>query len=214
MPPQPDPLRRFWRGALLSLPGALAFWWFIAVGYLGALLAPLVGWSLSLSVPHLVVELVPVGLDWTLITTLSPIDSPLDLLALQIPPVRFTASFALFWGLVLATPIPWGERGYQLLTGTAFVMMPLVVMMISLFALFRIGLYLNHTPIVGQMPPEQWYLGAPFPGWIYHLLGVGRQLSALVLPMVLPVLAWAAFNGEVINRVLLSRLRQRPETTA
>lgn len=197
--PPPSPLPRFALRVLLVMPVVILVWWYgmrwPLLEALGRLVEPGARWLMS----GYIVDMVSQGGMWQFRTTFAPLGKPLDVVAIGLPPSRFTVAFPLLWGLVLATP--GARRLWQLGVGT-LVLIPAVVAMLLVFLQFRIGLYVNHQAIVALQPPEFYVDALPFPQWAYYLMAVGRQLAVLVLPTLIPLLLWGTFNRTFIRRLI------------
>lgn len=193
-------------GALLALAATLALWWFWLGHYLAASLLFPVGLVLQGLAPD---EMLGLGFrretGFVLLTTLAPLNQPAVLAEVPIQLTRFTFIFPLFWGLVLATPVAVGKRLRQLFVGTTLVLFPCAVLMTAMYALFKLGLTINHQAYLTELPPPYYVLHLPYPDWLYHLLGVGRQLALLVMPTMVPLLAWGGFNHELLRAALPTR---------
>jgi hypothetical protein len=203
MPPKPPALRRFVLGLLISLPLALAVWWFLARGLMIWGLEPITELLLRALWPQWGLNLVRAGTGWVVETTVPILGRPLQSATVTLAPTRFTAAFALFWALVLATP--GAQRLRQLLWGTFAAMLPLVLLMIVLYFQFKLALIINHQPTLTANPPAYYALALPYPEWQYHLIGVGRQLALLVLPTLGPLVIWGVFNRQFLGTFVGAR---------
>lgn len=189
----------------------LALWWYALVPYLSAALILPGGMLLHGLAPDVILGIEAVqGLGWMILTTLAPLERPLDLLQFRPEMDRFTVSFPLYWGLVLATPVRLRERLYQIFIGTFLLIFPCVLAMATLNALFPIALMIQHQSVLAQIPPSFYVAHLPYSDWAFHLLGVGRQLSLLVLPTTVPLLVWGAFNLDTIRGSLQKKRRGTP----
>lgn len=189
----------------------LALWWYVLVPYLSAALVLPTSILLRGLEPDAILGIEALqGEGWMILTTLAPLERPLDLLRFNFDPTRFTVVFPLYWGLVLATPIKLPERMYQGFIGTFLLILPGALAMSTLFALFQFALLIQHQPALTQIPPPFYVAHLPYPTWVYHLLGVGRQLSLLVLPTTLPLLTWGIFNLDAIRSTLQKKGRCTP----
>lgn len=188
------------------MPASLAFWWFLGLDYCVLALRQgvevVIQWIMAQHLLGLEVK----SSAWVLMTDLSPIDNPLVLLGILISPNRFTISFPLFWGLVLATP--GAPRIKQWFLGT-LLLYPLVLLMLLLWIQFQLGLYINHQAALTQIPPRSYVLALPYPAYLYHLMGLGRQLALLVLPTLIPLLLWACCNLRFIRFLIFESVLTR-----
>ncbi|WP_295541921.1 exosortase H-associated membrane protein [uncultured Thiohalocapsa sp.] len=208
---RPANLRRFGLGLLVAMPAALVVWWFLAAPLLVPGMAPAFAWLLQLIWPQWGPAVEVNGNAWLVVTTLPLLEQPLQSAAIPLGPRRFTAAFALFWGLVLATPgdLPLRRRLRQLLAGSVLGILPLVLLMALLAFHFQLAVVINHQPALTVTPPSVHVLALPYPGWQFHLIGVGRQLGVLVLPTLGPVLMWAVLNRRFIRAMIFTGLLSR-----
>lgn len=214
MKPWPvNPVPRFAAGVALAMPAGLAFWWFLGLDYCVFVLRHGTALATEWFMARYIVGLEVKDNAWVLGTSLSPIDNPLILVGILISPNRFTISFPLFWGLVLATP--GAAKIKQLVAGT-LLLVPLALLMLLLWIQFQLGLYINHQAALTQVPPSYYVLAWPYPDYLYHLMGLGRQLSLLVLPTLTPLLLWGWFNRRFIRFLVfesvLARIRKQAAT--
>lgn len=187
----------------LALASMLALWWYVLVPYLSTVLILPTETLLRVLAPDVILGIGFVqGKGWMVLTTLAPLEFPTHLLQFRLELTRFTVAFPLYWGLVLAIPAKVGDHFYQIVMGTFLLIFPGVMTMAALYALFQIALVIQHQPALTQIPPPFYVAHWPYPTWVYHLLGVGRQLSLLVLPTTFPLLVWSAFNLDTLRRVL------------
>jgi hypothetical protein len=145
---------------------------------------------------------------WILKTTLSPINDPRQLLAVPISTNRFTISFPLLWGLILATP---GNAKFrQLIIGT-LLLLPICLLIALLLIQFKLALYINHQPILTEVPQGEYMLVLPYPAHWYYLMAVGRQLAVLVLPTLSPLLVWGLFNLVFMRNLIFEGIHARAD---
>jgi hypothetical protein len=192
---------------LLFVPLSLVVWWFLARGVLIRGLEPLTEILLRALWPQWGLNIVSAGNGWVVETTLPVLGRPVQSPPLPLTPTRFTAPFALFWALVLATP--GARRLRQLLWGTFAALLPLSLLMMVLYFQFNLALAINHQSILTVEPPGYYVLALPYPEWQYHLIGVGRQLALLVLPTLGPLLIWGAFNRDFLRTFVSARTNKQ-----
>lgn len=203
-----DPLLlRLLAGGALFLPLSLAAWWWLVRVPLATWLGYGVGAISQWLWPEAILG---VGLDGDkgLIISLLPplLDSAQMFMALPLPFNRATVILPLFWGLTLATP----GRGLlrRLLLGT-LVLLPVVYVMMLLYAQFQLALYRTHLPLLTETPPANYALALPDSPMWYYLWGLGRQLAVLVLPVVAPLIVWLLLHGSFLRKIILSGLLRR-----
>ncbi|MFO1350865.1 MAG: exosortase H-associated membrane protein [Gammaproteobacteria bacterium] len=194
-----NPLRAFGMGLAIAMPCCLAFWWFIARNHLLLLMEYVIHPLSALLFANHVIGLDSQASLWTLKTSLSPIDNPLNLVAIPVSTTRFTICFPLLWGLILA--MPERRKIHQLITGT-LLLFPLALLIVLLLIQFKIALYINHQPIVTETPRGPYLLALPYPDFVYYLTAVGRQLAMLVLPTLAPLLIWGVLNFTFMRTLL------------
>lgn len=202
-----DPLLRFLLGALLFLPLSLALWWWFVREPLAQSLGYALGFTSRWLWPEAVLGIGVEGDRGLIISLLQPlVDSPQLFTALLLPFNRATVILALFWGLTLATP----GRGLlrRLLLGTC-ALLPVIFIALLLYIQFQLALYRTHLPMLTEAPPTDFALALPDSPFLYHLWGLGRQLSVLVLPVLAPLLAWLALHRRFLHEILLGGLIHR-----
>jgi len=60
-----------------------------------------------------------------------------------------------------------------------------------------------------EIPPAEYALALPDSPAPYYLIGLGRQLAVLVLPIVAPLLAWLLLHQAYLRKIILGGLLQR-----
>ena len=204
--PPPNPLPRFLRDILLFMPLTLVIWWFGARFFLIILLEPGLRLSTEWLMADKLVELTATGEAWVFKTAFSPINKPMELAWFLIPSTRFTLVFPLFWGLALATPSIRTLR--QLILGT-LILFAVSLLMVLMYTQFKLGLLINHQAAFTHIPRDPYLLVLPYPDYLYYLMGVGRQLSFLILPTLAPLLLWGLLNQGFIRRLIVSGIMRR-----
>ena len=203
-----DPLLlRLLLGGSLCLPLCLVLWWWWLREPLAAILAHGVGffsqWLWSDSV-------LGVGLDGDrgLIVSLIPplTDSAQLFMALPLPLDRATVILPLFWALTLPTP---GRALLRRLLRGTLALLPVIGVTVALDAQFQLALYRSHLPLMAEIPPAEYALALPDSLAPYYLIGLGRQLAVLVLPIVAPPLAWLLLHQAYLRKIILGGLLQR-----
>lgn len=201
-----SPLPRFALGTLIAMPLTLALWWLAGRDYCILILEQGVRLATDGLMAERIVNIESQTGTWLITTSLSPYNNPLALVRIPIFPTRFTVSFPLFWGLVLATP--GAARLKQLAVGT-LLLLPVSVLMVVLLIQFRLGLYINHQPALTEVPQAPYVLALPYPAYLYYLMGVGRQLALLIFPTLAPLLLWGLFNRAFIRLLIFSSALMR-----
>lgn len=182
------------------MPLSLAFWWFLGREYCLLLLQWLVSGIADILLADKIVGIDSNGMAWLLKTSLSTIETPLETVGIPVATNRFTVGFGLLWGLILATPGTSHWR--QLLLGT-LILIPVATLMALMFIQFQLALYINHQPILTEVPRGEYLLALPYSEPLYYLMAVGRQLSVLVLPTLAPLAIWGLLNRRFVQGVIL-----------
>lgn len=202
-----DPLLRLLLGAALSLPGCLALWWWWVREPLIIGLAHTVNFVSPWLWPETVLNVGLRGDLGLIITLLPPLTDSAELfMALPLSFNRAVVILPLFWGLTLATPAR--ALLHRLLLGTVL-LLPVVFVMVLLYAQFQIALYRTHLPALTETPPALYALALPDSPTTYYLWGLSRQLAVLVLPVVAPLLAWLLLHRAFLRTVILGGWLQR-----
>lgn len=204
--PPSNPLPRFLLGLIIIMPLSMALWWFGLRDYLLWALEQLVEPVLQWFMAETVIGVVAQDQVWLLKTSLSPIDNPINLLALPISTNRFTICFPLLWGLLLATPR--GAWLKQFIGGT-LVLIPAALLIAVLLIQFKLALQINHQAILTEVPSGSYVLAWPYAEHWYYLMAVGRQLALLVLPTLAPLTVWVLFNRRFIRSLIFEGLLAR-----
>lgn len=210
---QLNPLVKVFLAVLLIMPLTLGVWWFLLRDYLVLLLQQGVVIASHWLWPDYVLA-IDTDTDarsgaivWIVKTSLSPISDPRQLLAIPISTSRFTVSFPLLWGLILATPTH-GNKERQLFLGS-LVLVPITLTIALLIIQFKLALNINHEPILTEFPIGDYLLVLPYSSWLYYLMAVGRQVSMLVLPTLAPLMVWGLFNRMFIRGIIFEGLLTR-----
>ncbi len=206
-----NPLPRFFGDILVFMPLSLVIWWFAARFLLIILIEPGLRLSTEWLMADKLVELSSIGVAWVFKTTLSPINEPMVLAGFLVPNTRFTVVFPLFWGLVLATPRI--QTLKQLALGT-LILLVVSLPMVLMYTQFKLGLLINHQAALTEIPHGPYLLTLPYPDYLYYLMGIGRQLSLLVLPTLAPLLLWGLLNQGFIRRLIVSGIRRRTKLSS
>ena len=181
----------------------MALWWFLIRDPLINILSYGVDALATGLMADYIIDVVSEDDIWLITTSLSTIDNPLALVGIPIPATRFTVSLPLFWGLALATPAAAHLR--HILLGT-LILLPVVLLMILMLIQFKLGLYINHQPALTETASVNYVLALPYPDYLYHFMGVGRQLAVLILPTLAPLFVWGLLNKRFIRSVILEGL--------
>ena len=207
MPLTPNPLPRFLLGLLIFMPLCMAVWWF---GLRDILLLLLLQVTELITTEVLADKIIAISPSqnnvWILQTSLSPISDPSNLLGIPISTSRFTISFPLLWGLLLATPNT--DKFKQIIWGTV-VLIPIAVLIALLTIQFKLALQINYQQILTEVPRGEYLLVRPYSETVYYLMAVGRQLATLVLPTLGPALVWGLFNWAFIRNLIIKGLLGR-----
>jgi len=198
--PSLNPLSALVLRALVLMPLSLAFWWFFARIYCLKLLEWLVSGITLALLADKVVGIESNDLAWLLKTSLSTVDTPLETVGIPIATNRFTVGFGLLWGLILATP---GIHHWRQLFWGTLALIPVATLMALMLVQFQLALYINHQPILTEVPRGDFLLALPYPDHLYYLMAVGRQLSVLVLPTLAPLTIWSLLNRRFVQGVIL-----------
>jgi hypothetical protein len=200
------------------MPLCMSLWWFWLRDYLVLILQQGAGFIVETFMAEKVLGLISQldakgeNIVWLLKTSLSPINDPRQLLAIPISTNRFTVSYPLLWGLILATP--GNAKIRQLISGT-LILLPVTLIIALLLIQFKLALHINHQPILTEVPSGEYMLTLPYPQYLYYLMVVGRQLAMLVLPTLAPLLVWGLFNRTfILNLIFEGLLARSTETTA
>lgn len=118
----------------------------------------------------------------------------------------FTFGFYLFMLLVVLSCDSFHWR--QILLGS-LMLIPVATLMALMLIQFQLALYINHQPILTEVPRADYVLALPYPGYLYYLMAVGRQLSMLVLPTLAPLCIWSLMNRRFIQSIILESLLLR-----
>lgn len=186
-----EPLAGFILRALLWLPACFAVWYLSAPWHasLAGLLARLV-----LGVYHdgLVTAIEQPGLNLAFVTNLvvHPVPGQDAILVPEVNPLLYTYGLPFFAALMLATR----SRVWMLAAG-ACALLPFQAWGIAFDFLVQVGMKLG--PEVATQ--------AGVTGWQREAVAIGYQLGTLILPSLVPVLLWAAFNRPFIANVLKRR---------
>ena len=210
--PSLSPVVRFFLALLVAMPLCLGVWWFLLRDYLVMILqfgADQIARQLWADM----VLAIDDGTDarsgaivWVVKTSLSPLSDPSQLHAILVSTSRFTISYPLLWGLIIATPN--NNKDRQLALGT-LLMIPITLVIALLIVQFKLALNINHQAIVADFPSGDYLLALPYDELSYYLMAVGRQLGMLVLPTLSPLLVWGLFNRDFIRSVIFEGLLSR-----
>ena len=190
MTAQAPSLRKFVLHSFLWLPLCFAAWYFSAP-YHGAV----AGWFarvwVDLFQPGIVSALEHQGIDLVFVTTIkvrSATGDPAVLLP-EVNPLLYSYGLALFVALMLAA-----RAGFwKTLAGVAM-LLPFQGWGIAFDFLAQVGIKLG--PAVAAQ--------AGVSGWRVEAIALGYQVGALILPSLVPVVMWAAFNRPFIEGALPS----------
>lgn len=90
----------------------------------------------------------------------------------------------------------------QIFLGT-LMLIPVATLMALMLVQFQLALYINHQPILTEVPRADYVLVLPYPAYLYYLMAVGRQLATLVLPTLAPLMIWSLMNRRFIQGIIL-----------
>lgn len=173
---------------ILWLPACLAAWHF-AAPYHAAVAGQVAVLLLHLLRPGLVAGLEQPGVDLAFVTTIQTYPAPgqIGVLAPEVNPLLYTYGLAFFLALMLAARARW----WTLLAGIAL-LLPFQGWGIAFDFLAQVGIKL------GPAVAAQAGLG----GWRVEAIAIGYQIGTLILPSLVPVVLWAAFNRPFLSGLL------------
>lgn len=141
--------------------------------------------------PGLVTALEQPGVDLAFVTTLQVTASAgqVGVLVPEVNPLLYTYGLAFFLALMLAARARW----LTILAGTTL-HLPFQAWGIAFDFLAQVGIKL------GPAVSAQAGLG----GWRVEAIAIGYQIGTLILPSLVPVILWAAFNRPFLSGLLRS----------
>lgn len=180
-------LGKFVLRTFLWLPPCFAAWYFTAK-YHAAVAGELARLLVDLFKPGIVSALERSGLDLVFVTTLEvhPAPGKTAFLLLEVNPLLYTYGLAFFLALMLAARARW----WKILVGVA-ALLPFQSWGIAFDFLVQVGVKLG-ADISAQ---------AGLIGWRTEAIALGYQIGTLILPSLVPVVLWAAFNRLLIERI-------------
>lgn len=188
MKPDSPTLASFVLRTLLWLPVCLAAW------YLGAKLHSAIVGGLSTVLLNLLRSGIVSGFEQAgqnleFVTTLEVNAAPgqVGVLVPEVNPLLYTYGLAFFLALMLAARARWGA----ILAGAAL-LLPFQSWGIAFDFLVQVGIKLG--PGVAAQ--------AGVAGWRAEAIALGYQIGTLILPSLVPVALWAAFNRPFIQGLL------------
>jgi hypothetical protein len=178
---------------LLWLPACLAAWHLVAAHH-SAIAGAMAALLLHVLCPGLVTALEQPGVDLAFVTTLQVPASAgqVGVLVPEVSPLLYTYGLAFFLALMLAARAGW----WSILAGTAL-LLPFQAWGIAFDFLAQVGIKL------GPAVSAQAGLG----GWRIEAIAIGYQIGTLILPSLVPVVLWAAFNRGFISGLMRSPAR-------
>lgn len=188
---RPEPVAGFVLRTLLWLPLCFGAWYWSARYH-----AAVVGWLARILVdafhPGIVSAIEQPGLDLVFVTPLVAHPSPGEsgLLVPEVNPLLYTYGLAFFAAIMLAAR----ANVWKLLAG-ALVLLPFQAWGVAFDFLAQVGVRL------GSEISTQTGLSATQ----REVIALGYQLGSLILPTLVPVILWAAFNRPFIERLLRAR---------
>lgn len=190
---QPDTLGSFILRTVLWLPVCFAAWYWSAPYH-----ATLVGSTARVFIgafhSGLVTAVEQPELNLVFVTGIEVHPGP-DETAILLPevnPLLYTYGLAFFAALMLASR----AKGWKLLVG-AFALLPFQAWGIAFDFLVQVGVKLG--PEISAQ--------TGLIGWQREVIALGYQIGTLILPTLIPVVLWVAFNRPFMERVLRSRAR-------
>ncbi|MDD3608297.1 MAG: hypothetical protein PHI49_00925 [Halothiobacillaceae bacterium] len=190
--------RQFLVGLLIAVPLCFLLWWWLQAPLVHGL-NRLAGGLMELVMPGAIVEAEVRGGMLVIKTSLRLIDKPDEFLVRPfVTTGRLSIVFPIFLALTLATPVAYGQRVLRALLGSTLLLLPLLLILTLLLVQFLIAFAVNNQAMV-TLPALGFYvMQTPYPAWVMHLLGVVRQLSVLVLPVLSPILIWGLLNRDYV----------------
>jgi hypothetical protein len=179
-------LGKFVLHTFLWLPPCFAAWYLAAPYH-----AIVAGWPARILVeqvkPGIVSAWERSGFDVVFVTTLEVQSAPgqAGVLVPEVNSLLYTYGLAFFLALMLATRAPW----WKVLAGAAL-LLPFQAWGIAFDFLAQVGIKLG--PEVSMQ--------AGFAAWQREAIALCYQVGSLILPSLVPVVLWAAFSRELIER--------------
>ena len=187
----PGSLRSFVLRAFLWLAPCFAAWYYLAS--IHSMVAGRIGWMLaSLVAPGIVSGIERDGLDLVFVTTVEVHPAPglTAVLMQEVNPLLYTYGLALFVAMMLGSRCGWR----RILAGSAM-LLPFQGWGIAFDLLSQLAI--NLGPEIAAL--------ARLADWRREAIALAYQVGALLLPSLVPVLLWAAFNRRFIERALEAR---------
>lgn len=178
---------------LLWLPPCLAAW-HASAKYHAALVGELARLLVNQWRSGIVSAVEQPALDLAFVTTLEVQSAPgrVGVLVPEVNPLLYTYGLAFFLALMLAAR----ARGWAILAGAAL-LLPFQAWSVAFDFLAQVGIRLG--PEVAAQ--------AGLSGWRVEAIALGYQVGTLILPSLVPIVAWAAFNRPFIEGLLRPRSR-------
>jgi hypothetical protein len=180
----------------LWLPPCFAAWYFSAK-YHAALAGGLARLMVDVFTPGVLSALEQPDVDLAFVTTIQAQSAPgqAGVLVPEVSPLLYTYGLALFLALMLAARARW----WKILAG-AVLLLPFQSWGIAFDFLAQIGIRMG-PEVAGQ---------AGLGGWRTETVALGYQIGTLILPSLVPVVAWAAFNRTLLEGLLRARTGGTP----
>ena len=180
----------------LWLPPCFAAWYFSAQ-YHAAIAGRLARLMVDVFTPGVVSAMEQPGVELAFVTTIHVRSAPgqAAVLVPEVSPLLYTYGLALFLALMLAARARW----WKILAGVAL-LLPFQGWSIAFDFLSQIAVRL------GPEVSAQAGLG----GWRTEFIALGYQVGALILPSLVPVVAWAALNRPFLEGMLRQRAQMHP----
>lgn len=106
-------------------------------------------------------------------------------------PLQYTYGFPLFAALTLATPKP-EHRIY----------LEIFIAYLAFLLSATLGMIVSILNMAANATPAYIYEQLSYSPTVHNILGVLYQISALSIPMILPILLWAGFNIPFIQKLV------------
>lgn len=194
-----DGLGGFVLRVFLWLPLCLAAWYYSATQH-----AAIAGWLARIFIDQfkagIVTELERSGVDLVFVTSIKVHPGPgqTALLLPDVNPLVYTYGLAFMVALMLGARTQWWK---------------ILVSVVALLPFQAWGIAFDILVQVGVKSGPEVSAQAGLFGWRLDAIALGYQIGSLILPTLIPVLLWAAFNRPFIENALRVKARAAPAGT-